>query len=214
MTKRTTLPKQRADETRRLIIRSAEKVFGREGYGEASVDDILEEAGISRGAFYHHFANKQEVFRGLLNDHIKDELDELDLAAPGVSLPELVKRFVGFQVGHLASEHQSGALSLEFWAYAGREEWAREAVASFHLRIRQGIAKALRSGQESGAVRPDVDVEGSAILLLAIFEGIAVLKALDPSGIRLEKLAKPWVGIIERFVGGDGPGRGDDEWDA
>lgn len=204
MAARTTLPKQRADETRRLIIRSAEKVFGREGYGEASVDDILEEAGISRGAFYHHFANKQEVFRGLLNDHIKDELHELDLAAPGATLVELIKRFVEFQVKHLASEHESGALSLEFWAYAGREEWAREAVASFHRRIREGIARALRAGQESGTIRPNIDIEGSAILLLALFEGIAVLKALDPSGIRLDKLGEPWAEIVERFLGGGG----------
>ena len=201
-----TLPERRAQETRRSIVRAAERVFGRKGYGEATVDDIISEAGISRGAFYHHFANKKEVFRGLLAEHLEGELDWRNLALPASSLRELVQHVVGFQVEHLVREHESGALSLEFWSYAGREEWAREAVVSFHRSVRQQMATTLRRGQQAGRVRTDLDIEAAALIILALFEGVAVLKALDPEDVDVPGLAGSWAEVIERFISARGDG--------
>ncbi len=206
MTERRTLPRQRADETRRSIIAAAERVFGRKGYGEGTVDDIIAEAGISRGAFYHHFANKEEVFRELLRDHVKDELVELSALAPGASLRDVVRGFVEFQAHHLLSERESGALSLEFWAYASREARARESVAAFHLGIRETLERVVRLGQGAGVVRSDVEAEVGAYLLLALYEGIAVLQALDKESMDLQRLSGAWADLIERFLTSKGEG--------
>lgn len=199
MTERRTLPQQRADETRRSIIAAAERVFARKGYGEGTVDDIIAEVGISRGAFYHHFANKEEVFRELLRDHVKEELVELSAIAPGTSLHDVVRSFVEFQAHHLLSERESGALSLEFWAYAGREERARESVAAFHLGIRETLERVIRLGQGAGMVRTDVEPAVGAHLLLALYEGISVLQALDKESMDVERLTGAWADLIERF---------------
>lgn len=71
MTTRPTLRARRAQETRQLILDAAYLLFARQGYGQTSVDSILAEAGISKGAFYHHFESKEELFRALLNDRIR-----------------------------------------------------------------------------------------------------------------------------------------------
>ena len=71
MSGRTTLREQRTQETRRLILDAAYRVFAARGYGQATIDDVLAEAGISKGALYHHFASKEELFKALLEDRIR-----------------------------------------------------------------------------------------------------------------------------------------------
>lgn len=203
MNRRMTLPKQRAQETRQRIVEAAGRVFAREGYGEATVDNILVEAGISRGAFYHHFAGKEEVFKALLDDHLREDLVQLGSPPPATSLRELIERYVAVLIDHLEAERES-SLSMEFWAAATREEWVRAPVAEFHRRTLHVIAELLRTGKASGVLRADLDVEGSAFLLQAIFEGTAVLLAMDPACIELRRLQQPWADLMERFLAAEG----------
>lgn len=58
----------RSEETRARILQAALTLFARLGYEAASVEDICVEAGVSKGAFYHHFPTKQAVFLQLLHD--------------------------------------------------------------------------------------------------------------------------------------------------
>ena len=58
---------QRSEETQAQIIKSAIKLFSTNGYTAASVDMICKDAGISKGAFYHHFESKQALFLALLD---------------------------------------------------------------------------------------------------------------------------------------------------
>jgi len=58
---------QRSEETRMKILDSAIKLFSTRRFNGASVDGICEEAGVNRGAFYHHFHSKQDLFLALLD---------------------------------------------------------------------------------------------------------------------------------------------------
>jgi len=203
MTLRLTLPQQRARETRQRILQAASRVFARRGYGEATVDDVLLETGISRGAFYHHFAGKEQLFKALLDEHLSEGALELGAFGPVSSLRELIERFVAFQVHHLEADRDSGRLSIEFWAQATREDWARGPVAHFHRRSIGLIREMLRLGQSSQVIRPDLDVAAAAFLLQAVFEGTAVLLAVDPDCVDLHSLSRPWADLIEGFVKGD-----------
>jgi AcrR family transcriptional regulator len=53
------------------MLDAAYRLFASQGYGQTSVDGIIAEAGASKGAFYHHFASKEELFRALLEDRIR-----------------------------------------------------------------------------------------------------------------------------------------------
>lgn len=53
---------ERRAATRSAIVDAASERFGREGYAATSVDDILADAGVSKGALYHHFASKEDLF--------------------------------------------------------------------------------------------------------------------------------------------------------
>jgi len=56
---------ERRAATRAKLISAARELFARDGYAETHTNDILEYTGLSRGALYHHFANKQELFEAV-----------------------------------------------------------------------------------------------------------------------------------------------------
>lgn len=60
--------KEDTEITKNNIIEAALKVFGREGFSGARLEDIAKEAGVTRGAVYHHFENKLGMFSALLNE--------------------------------------------------------------------------------------------------------------------------------------------------
>ena len=77
--------------TRHRILGAATQLFARRGYGEASVSDIAAEAGVSMGALYHHFTSKEELFRTVVDEHLRADLREIASLPPGSSFRELLE---------------------------------------------------------------------------------------------------------------------------
>ena len=200
---RDTLPQQRARETRARILDAARTVFGRRGYGQATIEDISAEAGVSNGALYHHFASKEELFKAILEDHISDQHFEISALVPASSLHELLERFARYWFEHLRDDHSDDPLFAEIWAQAARDPWARQAVTGF---IRDGaslIENALRIGQEAGLVRRDIDAAAAATLILATMEGLFLLWTVAPHEVDPKRLTQPWVESMERLLAAD-----------
>jgi AcrR family transcriptional regulator len=60
---------ERSERSRGQILEAALKLFSHRGYGATSVRDIAEEAGVSKGNVYHHFPDKESIFRALLEQY-------------------------------------------------------------------------------------------------------------------------------------------------
>lgn len=73
----------RRDATREAILAAGLRCFGRDGYRRTALDRVAREAGISRAALYLHFANKEELFRALVDDLHGRALAEATAAAGG-----------------------------------------------------------------------------------------------------------------------------------
>lgn len=65
----------RSEKSRQHILDAALKLFSHRGYGATSVRDIAEEAGLSKGNVYHHFADKEAIFRGLIERYFEAMAD-------------------------------------------------------------------------------------------------------------------------------------------
>ena len=62
---------ERSEKSRSQILDSALKLFSHKGYGATSVRDIAEEAGLSKGNVYHHFPDKEAIFRALIDRYFE-----------------------------------------------------------------------------------------------------------------------------------------------
>lgn len=70
---------ERADATRGKLLAVARKLFATKGYAATSVDALVKRAGVTKGAFYHHFPDKQSVFRAVF-EAVEDDLVAAALA--------------------------------------------------------------------------------------------------------------------------------------
>jgi AcrR family transcriptional regulator len=183
------------DETRRRLIDAAAEVFVKRGYSSASVDEIAERAGFSRGAFYSNFSSKEDLLLALLErNHIRDR-EELDAALdsrlpPGKQLARL-KDLTLAQVGR----KEMYILFLEFKLAAMRTpplrtQWMR--LQRIHRREVQLKLETLfgQLGAKSKGV-----TSGILISLAAYLEGINTQCALDPDTLS-EREARGYVGLI------------------
>jgi AcrR family transcriptional regulator len=205
MAQRVTLPQKRASETRQRILEAASRVFVRRGYGHATVEDIANEAEISIGALYHHFSGKEELFKELLEDHVKTTHKHFNALPPASSFREIIEQLASYWLDHLRSDHAFGDLSLEFTAEATRNSWAREIISAHQRQDLHYIEEMLRLGKSAGVVRSDLDIEAAAVLLAACLQGVNVLQTVDPAGIDLARLRRPLADLIERFITEDNP---------
>src|SRR4051795_12782219 len=81
------------DGTRQALLDSALKLFGTEGYHATSVQKIVDEARLTKGAFYYHFETKEDVLREIHDRFIDFQLRRLkSVLAEGGSANELVRR--------------------------------------------------------------------------------------------------------------------------
>src|SRR5919199_26130 len=62
---------ERSEKSRQQILEAALELFSHRGYGATSVRDIAEAAGLSKGNVYHHFPDKETIFRALLDQYFQ-----------------------------------------------------------------------------------------------------------------------------------------------
>lgn len=179
--KRRLTRRESQEETRGRLIEAAARLFVRRGFEGASVEEIAEEAGYSRGAFYSNFKSKDELFLAVL----RAKRGEVDGA-----LGEIVSREKE-PAGRLAAVldwyvHQDlnkdwVILEAEFTLRAYRNRAARARIGEFNKqRVAEYSALAARHFAESGTKAP-ARPETIAMSLFAVAKGLAELALLDGS---------------------------------
>ncbi|HEV2572773.1 MAG TPA: TetR/AcrR family transcriptional regulator [Beijerinckiaceae bacterium] len=91
--------KEMIAETRAKLIAAARKAFAEKGYAEASMDDFTAEAGLTRGALYHHFGDKKGLFAAVVMQ-IDGEMNE-QLHAISAKAPTRWQGFLDENLGYL-----------------------------------------------------------------------------------------------------------------
>jgi AcrR family transcriptional regulator len=80
---------ERSDATRARLVRAARELFAKRGYAAVGTEEIVRRARVTRGALYHHFADKRDLFRAV-HEQLEGELTEAiaaELAGAGTDDP-------------------------------------------------------------------------------------------------------------------------------
>src|ERR1700682_390202 len=79
---------ERTEATRRKLLSAAERIFARDGFEAARLEDIAAGAGYTRGAFYANFCGKEEIFFALLDQWVRQHIDPVMAAVRKQKSPE------------------------------------------------------------------------------------------------------------------------------
>ena len=163
---------QRREATRAALIGAARELFAARGFAAVGTSEIVQRAGVTRGALYHHFADKHDLFRAVY-ERVEQELTErivteVPLAGSDDPVTVLRRGTARFLDACLEPEVQRIAL-LDAPAVLGYEAW-REIGARYGLGL---IAAALQSAVERGAL-PSQPVRPLAHVLLGALDEAAL----------------------------------------
>jgi len=179
---------QRSEETRTQLMNSAIKLFSTQGFKSASVDDICKEAGVSKGAFYHHFESKQALFLALLDGWLHN-IDSAIEAAHEKSAPETFLQITEAfpYIFETAGDHLP--MFLEFWLQASRDETIWQASIAPYRRYHKEFTSLIKKGVEEGSFI-EVDPELTARMIVSMAMGLLLQSLLDPEGAKWESTAR------------------------
>lgn len=174
------------DATRARLLEAAFAEMHEQGFRSASLGRILERAGVTKGALYHHFRNKEELGYAVIDELVWPEI-EADWQA--------VLAGEGHVIDRLAAIVQAEMNADRHWVACGCpvnnlvqemssvDEGFRVRLERIQTRWREVIHHALDDGQAKGEIRADVNTERAANFMVAAFEGCAGLAkcAQDPA---------------------------------
>lgn len=179
---------QRSEETRSKILASAIKLFSTRGFNAASVDDICADAGISKGAFYHHFKSKQDLFLALLDVWLQT-IDNAIEASKDKTVPETFMQITEAFPYIFATANEGLPMFLEFWLQASRDEKIWQAGIKPYRRYHKYFAALIQKGVDEGSF-VEVDPELTARMIISTAMGLLLQSLMDPKGAKWEKVAR------------------------
>ncbi|HZA97983.1 MAG TPA: TetR/AcrR family transcriptional regulator [Gemmatimonadales bacterium] len=176
MPKRLQKRRREPDVTRERLLKAAFDEIYRRGFQAASLETILKEAGVTKGALYHHFPDKAALGHAVVDDMVADLLLERWLGVlarqPGDPLTAL-QGMLKDRVARLSPDEVELGCPLNNLAQEMSpldEQFRRRVSATFDTWTR-GFAEVLEKGQAAGTVRNDVNAKKMAHFLVAAIEG-------------------------------------------
>ncbi len=173
---------RRLEHTRSLLLDAAEEVFAEKGFMAASLDDIANTAGYTKGAIYKHFATKEELFLAVSDRYWRryfDNFAEVMSTAGEIGahvLDEIAERWRQLSRDR-GPEH--AALGYEFTLYLLRNPDARERVAAKRSEVVAAFEKFIVEGIERRGGAMLIPASTFAQVLIATTDSVVLGSQLD-----------------------------------
>lgn len=188
---------EQAEATRAALLEAARALFAQRGYAAVGTEEIVRRARVTRGALYHHFRGKEDLFRAVAED-VERELTER-IAAEALAI-EAVDPWAALRGGARAFLAASAEpevqriIMLDAPAVLGWEAW-REIGERYGLGLVEGV---LEAAMEAGALARQPARPLAHVLMGALDEAaMYVARADDVAGAREEM-----AGTIDRLLEG------------
>jgi AcrR family transcriptional regulator len=167
--------------TRAKLLQAAATVYAAHGFAGATLDDVAEEAGLTKGALYGHFGSKNNLLVALMEEYLAAEIAE-QVALFDRDETTWKRPLAGSDqwMNELDGSPEAFRLLIEFWLIAGRDEQLRERFAAGLEALRVTFA------QFAAESRVDAGLEGSpqaarhfANVMLGLSMGLGLIRVAD-----------------------------------
>ena len=198
-TEAKSLKAEHAEATRAALVSSARALFAQRGYAAVSVEEIVRRARVTRGALYHHFEDKSDLFRAAFESVQQDLAKRLLDAAS--SQPDMAKHLeIGCHafLDACTEPDVQRIVLLDGPAVLGWEAW-HESDVNFGLEL---LRRSIEAAMEGGVVERQPVGPLSHLLLGALNgSGLEIARSNDPARARREMRK-----ALDRLLAGLRPG--------
>lgn len=190
--------KQAPEIRRQAIIDAAVAVFVQHGFAAATTDQIARAAGLSKGGLYWHFKSKDEILSALLLEFFdRDLLEVREVLAGSGSASERLRQFVAHSAASMQQFEQRYPIMLEFYSLAARDQAVREFLQKYYARYQYVLCELLQQGFTQGEFRQG-NAQSAATNLIAVFEGLMLLRAINPAATNLDVQLEAAIDLLVR----------------
>lgn len=177
----TSRHQERSDATRARLIRAAEKIFARDGFEAAKLEEIAAEAGRTRGALYANFESKEDLFLALLEGEISSRINTVEHLTRSVRDPEAKLRAFREFFLTICQDRRWSLLALEFKLFAVRHPEVKTRLAAMNRRLVKPRIGILRDIMEGTGRKLPIPPTALAISLSAVTNALSLEHMLDRS---------------------------------
>ena len=180
-------------ERKTQILAAALKCFSRKGYHQTTMDEIVKEAGLSKGRLYWHFASKRELFLALFGQLFTTETDRLAkmLVSHRGTAEDRLLLALDMMVQMTMTDEMQQALPLiiDVWVQNRQDPEVNEAAVELFGRFREPMVNLIEDGISSGEFRR-VDADALASILIGMYDGLAVQWMVDASSVNWDVITE------------------------
>ena len=173
----------RDTDTRERILAAGTDLFGRKGFNGCGLNEVLQQAGVPKGSFYHYFGSKEE-FGVVLIERARDEyLAELKPLLTERKLSPLQRLRAVYE--HTRDECSAGGTTVECLIpklaleTGSLSEPVHAAVKCAYQQLAAVLAQVIREGQALGEIEPRHDADRLANVLIMLWEGATIRMQID-----------------------------------
>lgn len=178
-----TSPKRQPDQTRQRLLESAFQEIHRNGFRGASLETILRQTGVTKGALYHHFGSKAKLGLAVIDELVRPFVEEN--WQPVLAADNIIDGAIAL-ARRLTQERNQLALQLGcpfnnlIQEMSPIDEDFRALLNELLQAWRNGVVEGMKLGQARGQVRPDIDPAATADFLISAIEGcVGLAKATN-----------------------------------
>jgi AcrR family transcriptional regulator len=174
-------PDRRRELTRTALIDAAADVFAKRGFHAASLEEIAETAGFTRGAIYKNFENKEELFYAVIERRIEAQLSRFrEVLSEDRAAAMDPARLAAIWQEQLGFDNEWLTLDLEFRLYAMRNDDACKRWVAHERELRSLVARFIEEQQKSLGTSTAIDADTMAGIVIPASQGFWQWTALDP----------------------------------
>jgi len=202
----TRIPRPKREAVRRRLLDAALPVFASHGFGAATLDQVAEAAGLTKGAIYSNFASKDDLFYAMMNDQVLHRAEAVRTALAsrpaGPGDPDSPGgRRDAREAGRLLTEaftreREWQLVLLDFWGRAVRDDAVRARFLAQRKTVRQAIAELIEQAAGPAPGAGHLTRAELVTVVLALSNGLAIEAYIDPGLIAGDLFGR----ILERLA--------------
>ena len=188
------------EERQSQIMEAAMKVFTQKGYANARIDDIVNESGLSKGAIYHYYEGKKDVFIALI-EHWETQTfpDFYSRNGSNRSASNILRDFAKEILKVFKSRRYVFQAEVEFWSLANQDEQIKKRSQELYEKIINLFELVINKGIREGEFHK-VNPRMTAIYILSIFQGINWFCIFDDKKLKAKDFISQSIEMIIKGI--------------